>query len=235
MARLAAPSRTTAAGDGFLFPRGWEESEAEAQAAETRKATAARGVTPGRRAALTRLRRRSWKPPGCRARRSASTAAAGRCGASAAGRQALTRRWQEAGYHPDLTQGLRRLGGPVEDGEEPEAVPVAVAPGAAPEKRYGSVLTESCSGHDGAAAPPPPRSIPVAVLLRRIFPTEHPGVAAMTGWLEEEEVGTATQLRALLESGGAAALQRLGFRADWAEACASGFKRAAAAAARECE
>jgi len=124
-----------------------------------------------------------------------------------------------------------------QDGEAAgHAVEVPGRTPTAPEKRYGSVLTESCSGGD-ALVEQPESAVSVAALLRRIFPAEHPGVTVMTAWLEEESVVTAAQLRRLLEGeggvGGSAALQRLGFRADWAEACVGGFNRASALAARE--
>jgi hypothetical protein len=75
--------------------------------------------------------------------------------------------------------------------------------------------------------------VPAVEVLRRVFARDHPGVAAMAGWLEEEGVHTAAQLGSLLAGGtkgGAAALRDIGFRAEWAAATAAGFARAAAAA-----
>ena len=110
-------------------------------------------------------------------------------------------------------------------------------------RRYGVVMREVADGAAPAAvtaSPAPPSSVaqasaevPAADVLRRVFARDHPGVAAMAGWLEEEGVHTAAQLGAVLAGsakGGAAALRELGFRPEWAAATAAGFARAAAAA-----
>ena len=115
---------------------------------------------------------------------------------------------------------------------------------AAQPRRYGVVMREEATDAGvvaAAAAPAPPAapaapqgSAPVAEVLRRVFARDHPGVAAMAGWLEEEGVHTAAQLGALLArggaQGGAAALRHVGFRPEWAAATAAGFARAADAA-----
>ena len=120
---------------------------------------------------------------------------------------------------------------------EPETQAEAPAP-----RRYGVVMREVADGAVpvAATASPAPSSPAVgaeasaAEVLRRVFARDHPGVAAMAGWLEEEGVHTAAQLGAVLAGagarGGAAALRELGFRPDWATATAAGFARAAAAA-----
>lgn len=122
----------------------------------------------------------------------------------------------------------------------PEAQAEAPAP-----RRYGVVMREVADGAAPAAAtashaqpsPAPQASaeVPAAEVLRRVFARDHPGVAAMAGWLEEEGVHTAAQLGAVLAGsvgakGGAAALRDIGFCPEWATATAAGFARAAAAA-----
>jgi len=124
---------------------------------------------------------------------------------------------------------------------EPEAQAEAPAP-----RRYGVVMREVADGAVPAAAAAPPAlpstsaahasaEVPAVEVLRRVFTRDHPGVAAMAGWLEEEGVHSAAHLGAVLAGrggakGGAAALRDIGFRPEWAAATAAGFERAAAAA-----
>ena len=138
-------------------------------------------------------------------------------------------------------------GAAVQDEAAPAATALAAEAQAEapPPRRYGVVMREEAAAAgpaatSGAPAPPaaavlePPGSAPVAEVLRRVFTRDHPGVAAMAGWLEEEGVHTAAQLGALLArggaQGGAAALRHVGFRPEWAAATAAGFARAADAA-----
>lgn len=151
-------------------------------------------------------------------------------------------REQEAGYHPDVSNGLRRLG-ISEDGAEELVLEQSTFPqpgdtDAPPTRRYGVAMhsaqpVAAVSAQQSESEPSPESSAPVAVpidlLLHRVFSAGHPGVGKMRAWLAEEEIYTAGDLQSALASSctsgqvgaGAHYLRSLGFVAAWAEALAA--------------
>ena len=138
---------------------------------------------------------------------------------------------QEAGYHPDISKGLRSLD--VGDEEEPEPQIAAQEQAQAEPRRYGTALrlvepsgeTAACATEEGLL---------LSDVLASAALSSHPGRESMAAWLAEEGLETGGQLQEAAaaahpgrpaRSAVAAHLLSLGFLPAWATALEEAINR----------